>query len=68
MILHEKRHGGFPTVPSIFGGCGEGLSDKLMGILPRSKKLKRQTMNLHGMEDLVLGSSLFPAATSNDSP
>jgi hypothetical protein len=49
MIGHENRHGGFPRVPSIFGGGGKGLSDDLMGFLPRSKKLKIQTMNLRGM-------------------
>jgi hypothetical protein len=45
MIGHESGHGGFPTVPSIFGGCGEGLSDDLMGFLPGSKKLKSKTEN-----------------------
>jgi hypothetical protein len=38
---NENRHGGFLTVPSIFGGRGEGLPDDLIGFLPRSKKVEK---------------------------
>jgi hypothetical protein len=69
MLSHESRHGGFPMLVSTLGGVGDGALDDLawLGLLG-CKELKSQTEIQRGMEDLVLGSSLFPAATSNNAP